>query len=75
MKAGVRGDCVAHAVEVKRSSDKNAGDTVEAGHVPCQLWLVDADMRGERALLALGDEERVSFGFGGLRGRGRGAVS
>ena len=42
------------------------------GHVPGELGLVDGEVGGEGAALALFDEEGVGVGFGGGGGGGSG---
>jgi len=74
VQADERGQQVAGAEDVERPSKGDACDTMQHGRVPGDLRLVDAQMRGGRAVAALGDEDFVGFGGGGpLRRDGSGA--
>jgi len=44
-----RRDGVADSEEVDGSGEEHTRQTIRAGHVPCQLRLVDGQMRSDRA--------------------------
>jgi hypothetical protein len=63
--SGVRGSEVGEAEEVEGSGEDNGGHTIQGRAVPCDLRLVDGEMRGDGAVEALFGEDLDGFGFGG----------
>lgn len=61
----VRGREVCEAEEVERAGQNDGRQAVEAGSVPCDLGLVDGEMRGDGAVEALLCENFRGLGFGG----------
>jgi hypothetical protein len=50
--------------DVEAAGEDGAGETVRDGEDPGDLWLIDCEMGGGGAVLALGDEDLVAV-FGG----------
>ena len=63
-------DEVGGAEDVEAAAQDGARDTVQGGEDPGYLGAVDAEMGGDRAVEALGSENRVGVGFGGGLGCG-----
>lgn len=61
-------DEVRGAEEVQRAGEREARDAVEYGAVPCDLRAVDAEVRGDGAVLALFGEDGLRAGFGDVLG-------